>query len=428
MTKSVSNKISSNMKLPTRFILMMVWLATVLAAFAIGRGLQLVVENHTITSKSIESSNVKKNDLSSEYGSVQLEITEDLLPKTQEDVNFYLEVESKESLEGAFLLPLTNPKRANIIKDLLVQMASDQPELALLEATKIASVRDQERAINSILQAWGATNPNAALSWADSHIDQIPKQVMNRKFMAIFRGYAQSDPTAAFAQAYGMKEATNVERRLKNNILSEVIEMQVRQGGLVLARATVESMQDGDTKNRLLTEMVDEWAEYDPTAAAKYVKSLGESATTWMKASLISEWAESDPISAADWLSNLDIEDPAFGRGTASIIREWSQYDLSASAEWLNTLPASPQLDRAVASYTFRAAQEDPANAMSWAESISNERMQGYLMERVAANWKDQDPSAFAVYLESSEFSDEIKERLENATYRDGPARHGPFR
>ena len=417
------------MKLPTHFILVIVWSATVLAAFAIGRGMQLAVDNVLTASVINESSNDDNNDASSQYGTIQLENTEELDLNTEDgQAKYYPAVTLEESLVGAFSLPFTEPRRANIIKDLLVRMASHQPELALLEATKIASVRDQEQAINSILQAWGSTNPDAALSWADAHSDQIPKQVMNRKFMAIFRGYAQSEPTAAFAHAYGMKEATNVERRLKNNILSEVIEMQVRQGGLELARLTVEAMQDGDTKNRLLTEMVDEWAQYDPTSAATYVNSLGESATTWMKTSLIGEWAESDPIAAADWLSNLDTEDPAFGRGTANIIREWSQYDLSASAEWLNTLPASPELDRAVASYTFRAAQEDPANAMSWAESISNERMQGYLMERVAANWKDQDPSAFAGYLESVDFSEEVRERLENATYRGSLGRRGPFR
>lgn len=416
------------MKLPTHSILVIVWSATVLVAFAIGRGLQLSVDN-VITTGSINESDDEKYEASRQYSTVELENTDGLASNSEDSqAIYYPAVSLQESLQGAFALPFTDPKRATIIKDLLVRMATDQPEFALLEATKIASVRDQERAINSILEVWGATNPNAALSWADAHSDQIPKQVMNRKLMAIFRGYAQSEPTAAFAQAFGMKEANSVEKRLKNNILSEVIEMQVRQGGLEVARLTVEAMQEGDTKNRLLAEMVDEWAQYDPTAAASYVNSLGESATTWIKTSLISEWAESDPIAAADWLSNLDAEDPAFGRGTASIIREWSQYDLSASAEWLNTLPASPELDRAVASYTFRAAQEDPANAMSWAESISNERMQGYLMERVAANWKDQDPSAFAGYLESAKYSEEVRERLENATYRGGPGRRGPFR
>lgn len=416
------------MKLPTHTTLVIVWLATVLVAFAIGRGLQLSVDN-VITTGSINETNDEKYEASRQYSTVEVENTDELASNSEDSqAIYYPAVSLQESLQGAFALPFTDPRRATIIKDLLVRMATDQPEFALLEATKIASVRDQERAINSILQAWGARNPNAALSWVDAHTDQIPKQVMNRKLTAIFRGYAQSEPTAAFAQAFGMKEATIVEKRLKNNILSEVIEMQVRQGGLEVARLTVEAMQEGDTKNRLLAEIVDEWAQYDPTAAATYVNSLGETATTWIKTSLIGEWAESDPIAAADWLSNLDAEDPAFGRGTASIIREWSQYDLSASAEWLNTLPASPELDRAVASYTFRAAQEDPANAMSWAESISNERMQGYLMERVAANWKDQDPSAFAGYLESAEFSEEVRERLENATYRGGPGRRGPFR
>jgi predicted phosphoadenosine phosphosulfate sulfurtransferase len=56
--------------------------------------------------------------------------------------------------------------------------------------------------------------------------------------------------------------------------------------------------------------------------------------------------------------------DPAIANSSAEIIREWTCYDLNAPAEWLNTLPASPELDRAVASYAFRVVEEDPENAM----------------------------------------------------------------
>ena len=78
-------------------------------------------------------------------------------------------------------------------------------------------------------------------------------------------------------------------------------------------------------------------------------------------------------------------------------------------------MPASPELDWAVASYTYRAAHEDPASAMSWAQSVNNERIQRRLVQRVAASWKVDDPQSFELFLEASDYSEEEKEALRAA-------------
>ena len=129
----------------------------------------------------------------------------------------------------------------------------------------------------------------------------------------------------------------------------------------------------------------------------------------------IGEWAESDPAAAAAWLSNLSAEDPAYRQATTQITREWTRYDLTASSEWLNSLPASPELDRAVATYTYRAAQEDPPTAMSWAESINNASIRERMMLQVAANWKNYDPQGFTNYLDNSDLNEKEREQLKTA-------------
>ena len=91
---------------------------------------------------------------------------------------------------------------------------------------------------------------------------------------------------------------------------------------------------------------------------------------------------------------------------------------LAASADWLNSLPASPELDRAVISYTFRAAEEDPETAMSWASSIEDDGRRTWMMERVASTWKEQDAETFKNYLDKSELSAEQREKLENSQSR----------
>ena len=166
----------------------------------------------------------------------------------------------------------------------------------------------------------------------------------------------------------------NDNNRLKNNLLDQVIRVQIESGGLQAAKLAVDLVADPEMQRSLRRELVDEWAEFDPKAAASYVAKLGEDADSSIKSALVSEWAESDPAAAAAWLSSLNVDDPAIARASSSVIREWTRYDLAASADWLNSLPASPELDRAVISYTFRAAEEDPETAMSWAQSIEDDR------------------------------------------------------
>lgn len=314
-------------------------------------------------------------------------------------------------LADAFALPTSDPNRPRLIRELLSQLARTEPLAALEIASQIPSLRDSEDARVAILEVWGRSDPAAAIAWAGNALAGEPTRARASQLSAIFRGYAATNPQGAFAQALALEEGA----RLKNRLLGDVIEAQIQSGSLDVAKMSVDSITDPQLKERLRDNLIDEWAEFDPEAAGAYLESLGEGATARLKESLVSEWAESDPVAAAAWLSKLDPEDPAVARASAAIIREWTRYDLAASAEWLNSLPDSPELDRAVASYAFRAAEENPEAAMTWAGSIKDDRRRSWMMERVAGTWKEQDAATFELYLNNTELTAEQRDRLENA-------------
>jgi hypothetical protein len=324
---------------------------------------------------------------------------------------------TRKLLGEAFALPKSDPNRSRLIGELLAQLAETEPTAALELASQIESYRDSERARIAVLQVWGKNDPAAALAWANQALANEPARARNAQLSAIYRGYAASNPEAAFQQALTLEG----DHRLRERLLGDVIETQIESGGLMAAKLAVDLVNDPDLQASLRRELVDEWAAFDPEAAAQYVRSLGDVASEQLKTTLVSEWAESDPAAAAAWLSSLPSDDPAIARASASIIQEWTRYDLAASAEWLNSLPPSPELDRAVISYTFRAAEQDPETAMTWAESIEDDRRRTWMMERVAATWKEQDGESFKSYLDNSELSDEQRSTLENAQNRGGP-------
>ena len=397
-----------------------VWLASVALSFFIGQSLTSTDSNSgQVGTETLTAAQLKEQAMRNASALIDATNTTIAEGSSKQAVLEQLQSQSAEMtrrlLNAAFALPMSEPGRSETINDLLKQLAATDPLAALEYANNIPSLRDAERARNDILQVWANHEPMAALAWADTELANVPANLRNSQMRAIMRGFAESNPKAAFSYANALSEETTSDLRYKNRLLGEVIETQIRGGGVAEAQATIALLPDGATKESLQRELVGEWAKFDPGSAASYVQSLGSEATTSMKTALIGEWAENDPAAAAAWLGNLSTDDPAYGHASAQITREWTRYDLTASSEWLNSLPASPELDRAVATYTFRAAQEDAPTAMSWAESITNKNMRNKMMQQVAANWKNDDLDSFTNYLDNSELSKKEREQLESA-------------
>ena len=406
------------MKRSSLVLYLAVWFASIALAFFIGRALSSTGTSTEQTAsealsaaqlqEAVRSATARVDTAGAATGEAEAEDTFEQLRSQSSEM-------TRQLLNAALAVPISDPGRSETINQLLEQLAASDPLAALEFADGIASLRDAERARNNILEVWASNEPMAALAWADSALADVPYNLRNSQMEAIIRGFAETNPKGAFNYANALSEATTSELRLKNRLLSEVIETQIGGGGLAEAQTTIALMPDGPSKENLQRELVNEWAAFDPESAAAYVQGLGSDASTGMKTALIGEWAESDPAAAAAWLSNLSADDPAYSYATTQITREWTRYDLTASSEWLNSLPASPELDRAVATYTYRAAQEDPPTAMSWAESINNAHMRNRMMQQVAANWKNDDPKGFTSYLDNSDLNEEQREKLETA-------------
>ena len=406
------------MKRSSLVLYLAVWFASIALAFFIGRALSSTGTSTEQTAsealsaaqlqEAVRSATARVDTAGAATGEAEAEDTFEQLRSQSSEM-------TRQLLNAALAVPISDPGRSETINQLLEQLAASDPLAALEFADGIASLRDAERARNNILEVWASNEPMAALAWADSALADVPYNLRNSQMEAIIRGFAETNPKGAFNYANALSEATTSELRLKNRLLSEVIETQIGGGGLAEAQTTIALMPDGPSKENLQRELVNEWAAFDPVSAAAYVQGLGSDASTGMKTALIGEWAESDPAAAAAWLSNLSTEDPAYSHATTQITREWTRYDLTASSEWLNSLPASPELDRAVATYTYRAAQEDPPTAMSWAESINNANMRNRMMQQVAANWKNDDPEGFTSYLDNSDLNEKEREKLETA-------------
>jgi hypothetical protein len=405
---------------PTKLVA--VWLFSLAAAFATGYQINSFLVDET-TASTPAGGDLNAKTVSPTYNSKEKKPVgeQDEQLDNQEPL---LELMSVKSLEEVFYKLLgssvEDPKRTDKLLDTLEVLAAKDPLSALRLAQEITSLSERERAKRNVLEVWAQNAPFEALAWANDSLADETEQTRSSYLQAIYSGFAETNPSAAFQAASQLPQGSPSEERIRQRILGDIIETQIENGGLQQAKATVDSLPDGDQKTYLMRNLINEWAGYDPENAAKYVNSLSGDIDDRIKVTLAEQWAAKDPMAAAQWVSQLNPDDPAIPRAASEIIQEWARYDLYASAEWLNSLPSSPELDRAVASYTYQAAQEDPQSAMSWAESISSDWLRTRMMERVAAEWKSTDTAQFESYLQSSGLTLEQQQQLLQAENRGG--------
>jgi hypothetical protein len=412
------------MKLPKLFLGLFVWLASMGAAYYVGlnrfspaasNGAESTEAAQTRAPATKQRTEIATSTSPSDLTRAIMALSQQDLDEALRQADKLSESDKRTLLAEAFALPSNDYRRAGMLRELLSQLAETSPRDALAMAEKIGSRRETERARIAILQVWAENDPVAALAWAELELVNEPLRSQSSQLLAIYRGYAATNPQAAFAAALAMPTGNSRQQRTQTAALEAIITQQIESGGLLDAKLQVEMLADGATKNTLLSELVDEWASFDPAGAAAYVESLGADVPASITTRLLGEWAENDPEAAAAWLSAREFDEDTLSRASTAIIREWTRYDMAASAEWLNSQPSSPALDRAVMNYTYRAAQEDPANAMTWAESIGNDWMRTRMMQHVAGSWKSDDPESFQSYIDSSEFDEAQKKQLQEA-------------
>ena len=311
-------------------------------------------------------------------------------------------------------------RRDGLLATLLGRISSRDPEGAMGLIGTIGSVNVRENARREVLRFWAGRDSSSALEWVEANREVVPGRLRLARMEAWMEGYARAAPAAAFQYAVDLPEGTRDELYRKRRLVETVVEERVAAGQVGEALQGLEQLPPGAVRDEAFSEFYSEWAKESPAAAGGHFLRNRRDGGERAAAGLVRTWAETDPVEAADFVASLGAEDPAFEVAVSSLIERWSRYDLEGPGQWLNELPPSEEIDRAVAVFSMRASGEDPAGAMTWAESISSESTRTRVMSGVAGNWKETDPAGFEAYLESSGLDEETADQLRRASGRRG--------
>lgn len=265
--------------------------------------------------------------------------------------------------------------RSQYYQNLLRYCLRQDPAGAAELAAAFGDTKLRELGVSFVLLHWGEADPVAALGWAANH----PRGENDRtRIFAAYEGVAALDPLAAL---------TMLRRPELGNDLDALGRIAVfhaqQQGQLADARAWIEQLPEGATRDLLVGHLVHFWAETSPTEAARWLASVApDDVFRSGIRTLLHELVQTDPHGAAD-LTQL-FKSPAMQQDQlADVIYLWAQRDLGGAAAWLRAQPPDARFDAAIARLVDATARYDPVEARMWINRITNEEIRTSLQRRL---------------------------------------------
>ncbi len=154
------------------------------------------------------------------------------------------------------------------------------------------------------------------------------------------------------------------------------------------------------------------WAKKDPAAAAAYAASLPPGNPQNQAAlAVASTWAATNPAQAAGWLAQFP-DSPVRAQAMEQLMRTWAGSNTDQAAQWLQSLPQTHSRDFAVSAFSGAISSASPGTAFQWAGNISDEAMRNQQLQNVARVWLAQDPAAAKQKITQSNLPLDIKNQL----------------
>jgi len=303
--------------------------------------------------------------------------------------------------------------RDDILKAVVNAWADRDPKGLLAAAGNITAPKFRESGVTEALKTLAATSPKDALDWIKENAAEVTAGDLAKRYGAAFSSFGANDPQGALDAAMSLALDGRNNQQIQTRAVEGIAEGLSNQGRFADAVALFNTMPaDGKLQNDALARVADIWGAVAPQDAANWVGTITAPAlANDLGQSLTDAWAMSDPAAAAKWAAQMDQQmaaNPAnAGNGNnnggdallANAMDVWAKHDLNAAGQFLNQLPASPAKDTAIATFASRAAQDDPASALTWATSITDPKAQQQALQQVAKQWAKTDPASLSQFL-----------------------------
>lgn len=248
--------------------------------------------------------------------------------------------------------------------------------------------QNRQKSLRIAVQAWGATDPRAALTWVQNSTNGFEQWQLTNAILGV---WTQHEPTAAATYALGLPP----EKRRSWESLRQVVMFWSRKEPQA-ALAWVQQLDPGIERNDLISLSVAGWAPREPEAASAFALGYPPGRERIMLVNTVArEWLRVDPDSAWKFAMSLP-SDAARAALLHELLEYWGSRDPASALSHANELP-DPAQRRSMQDWLVgRLAEKDRASALAYARKLTGRERESALYQ-IANFLADQDPNAAAM-------------------------------
>ncbi len=295
--------------------------------------------------------------------------------------------------------------------------SAKDPDGALNTLARMSTSHDLGSADAATILNFARQDPRAALQALQALPNDAPNKALLQNYtFSVFEQWALQDPASAAQEAFALPEGQSRSHSLDNVAQSWA---KVDPAATVVWLGT----QPADSEGKEIQSIIENLGITDGPALLPFLNSLPDGPNNplfiqqlnadaanpkpYVLQGVTSAWAQSDPVGLLAFAVQ-NLAGKAYDTAYTAAINQLTNTDPASAAAYLAQNP-----DPTVAAQTYPSlakmwAQQDPAAALAWAQSLStdNPTLRSSALNNVAQGMVATDPEAAAAYVQQNMAND----------------------
>jgi hypothetical protein len=266
--------------------------------------------------------------------------------------------------------------------------AKDAP--AALAALESLRRRDLDGTKTTVMAAWAANDPDAALRWiqelkakSGAASDERQEWVLSR---GVVTGLARRDADAA------LNYVMTLDKDAQADFAGLLVEQKMKEGVPGAAEWALKLPEERMRTNALETVGY-QFIRQDLPAAVQWAEQIAARPDAHEAvADVGNELANRNGAEAAAWAAKLPAG-PSQNHALEDIFENWTRSDPLGASKSLDHMNPGPARDSAIQAFSRTLARENPADAITWAGEMSNPKERLDVQVEIARRWQSTAPA-----------------------------------
>jgi hypothetical protein len=283
---------------------------------------------------------------------------------------------------------------ANRYLTLLAHAWGAKDGAAAIAAFEALNRRDMDGAKGAAMAAWASANSELALSWLQKRAEQASRDPRGEQ--ALLRGFvsgmARQNVDGALEYVMTLKEDQRAD------FAHLLAEQKLRESVVSGAEWALHLPEERMRTNALETVGYQYIRDDLPGAMQWAEKIAGRPDAHEAVADIGNEMAIHDGKAAAAWAAKLPAG-ASQNHAMEDIFETWTRKDPLAASQSLNEMARGPARDSAIQAFSRTLAGENPADAVTWAGAISDDKERINVQVDIARRWQAKAPGEAQAWI-----------------------------